>query len=322
MRPRQREGSPWTGLGAVFLKELADHLGSARMRVLEWLVLLTGVAAVYTAIQDFRSIGGQDPFLFLRLFTYAKEPLPAFVSLLGFLVPIIAIGLGFDSVNSEFGRRTLSRVLAQPIYRDALLLGKFLAGVGTLGISLLALWLLVIGLGLLLLGVPPSTEEVVRALVFLIIALAYGAVWLAVAILFSTVFRSAATAALASLGIWLLFSVLWPILVPFLVRAIAPSEIEMLFGIPSMQQIQLQASLSRLAPNTLFGEAVLAILRPTTRTLGFVFPGQLQGAVAGTPLPVDQSILLVWPQITGLVAAAILLFATSYIVFQRQEVRA
>lgn len=322
MRPRQREGSPWTGLGAVFLKELADHLGSARMRVLEWLVLLTGVAAVYTAIQDFRSIGGQDPFLFLRLFTYAKEPLPAFVSLLGFLVPIIAIGLGFDSVNSEFGRRTLSRVLAQPIYRDALLLGKFLAGVGTLGISLLALWLLVIGLGLLLLGVPPSTEEVVRALVFLIIALAYGAVWLAVAILFSTVFRSAATAALASLGIWLLFSVLWPILVPFLVRTIAPSEIEMLFGIPSMQQIQLQASLSRLAPNTLFGEAVLAILRPTTRTLGFVFPGQLQGAVAGTPLPVDQSILLVWPQITGLVAAAILLFATSYIVFQRQEVRA
>lgn len=322
MRPRQREGSPWTGLGAVFLKELADHLGSARMRVLEWLVLLTGVAAVYTAIQDFRSIGGQDPFLFLRLFTYAKEPLPAFVSLLGFLVPIIAIGLGFDSVNSEFGRRTLSRVLAQPIYRDALLLGKFLAGVGTLGISLLALWLLVIGLGLLLLGVPPSTEEVVRALVFLIIALAYGAVWLAVAILFSTVFRSAATAALASLGIWLLFSVLWPILVPFLVRTIAPSEIEMLFGIPSMQQIQLQASLSRLAPNTLFGEAVLAILRPTTRTLGFVFPGQLQGAVAGTPLPVDQSILLVWPQITGLVAGAILLFATSYIVFQRQEVRA
>ena len=36
----------------------------------------------------------------------------------------MAIGLGFDSVNSEFNRRTLSRVLSQPLYRDALLLGQ------------------------------------------------------------------------------------------------------------------------------------------------------------------------------------------------------
>ena len=39
----QRRGSVWTGCGTVFLKEFADHLGSGRMRVLEWLVLLTGI---------------------------------------------------------------------------------------------------------------------------------------------------------------------------------------------------------------------------------------------------------------------------------------
>ena len=33
----RREGSPWQGLGVVFLKELSDHLTSARMRVLELL---------------------------------------------------------------------------------------------------------------------------------------------------------------------------------------------------------------------------------------------------------------------------------------------
>src|SRR3974377_1953990 len=53
-------------------------------------------------------------------------------------------------------RRTLSRVLAQPIYRDALLFGKFVAGLLTISFSLVALWLLVIGLGLLPLGVPPT----------------------------------------------------------------------------------------------------------------------------------------------------------------------
>ena len=61
----------------------------------------------------------------------------------------MAIGLGFDAVNGEHNRRTLSRILSQPIYRDALLFGKFLAGLFTLSISLIALWLLVIGFGLL-----------------------------------------------------------------------------------------------------------------------------------------------------------------------------
>ena len=42
----------------------------------------------------------------------------------------MAIGLGFDAVNGEHNRRTLSRILSQPIYRDALLFGKFLAGLG------------------------------------------------------------------------------------------------------------------------------------------------------------------------------------------------
>ncbi len=46
-RAMRREGSPWQGLGVVTLKELSDHLTSARMRVLEWLVVLVALAAVY-----------------------------------------------------------------------------------------------------------------------------------------------------------------------------------------------------------------------------------------------------------------------------------
>lgn len=316
-----RKGSPWTGVSAVFFKEFADHLGSARMRVLEWLVLLTGLAAVYTAIQDLRNLSAQDPFLFLRLFTLSRDPLPSFVALLGFLIPLVAIGLGFDTINSEFSRRTMSRVLAQPIYRDALLFGKFLAGLATLGVSLLALWLLIVGVGLYTLGVPPSGEEILRGIAFLVAALGYAGVWLAAAMLFSVIFRSAATSALSALGLWLLFSILWPVLVPFAAQIVAPSESMMIFGIPSIEQILLQQDLARLSPNTLFGETVQAILHPTTRAFGLVTPEQVQGAVSA-PLPFSQSLLLVWPQLTGLIAAAILLLAVGYIAFQRQEVRA
>jgi ABC-2 type transport system permease protein len=44
--------------------------------------------------------------------------------------------------------------------------------------------------------------------------------------------------------------------------------------------------------------------------------------VLGAPLPVMQSFILVWPQLTGLVAEMILIFAVGYIAFQRQEIRA
>jgi ABC-2 type transport system permease protein len=80
--------------------------------------------------------------------------------------------------------------------------------------------------------------------------------------------------------------------------------------------------LARLSPATLYGETVLAILHPATRTLGPVYLSQLQGAVMGAPLPLGDSLLLAWPQIVGLIAATILLFAAGYVVFQRQEVRA
>jgi ABC-2 type transport system permease protein len=42
----------------------------------------------------------------------------------------------------------------------------------------------------------------------------------------------------------------------------------------------------------------------------------------GTPLPLNQSLALIWPHLTGLIAATILLFALAYVLFQRQEIRA
>ncbi len=318
-RDRVREGSPWTGLWAVVGKEMADHLTSARMRILEVLIVLTAAGTVYAAIQNLRDTVGQDPFLYLKLFTTARDPLPAFVGFLAFLVPLTAIALAFDAVNGEFNRRTLSRVLAQPIYRDALLFGKFLAGLFTMTLVLAAIWLLIMGLGIVRLGVPPGGEEVARGLWFLLATIFYGGIWLALALVFSIVFRQPATAALASIATWLFFTVFWGMVAGLLAQALHPVH----FGLPQevLAQTQLEMTLTRLSPNTLFTEATLALLHPTVRAFGLVLPFQLQGAVLGTPLPLRQSLLLIWPQLTGLIAATILLFALGYVLFQRQEIR-
>jgi len=319
----RREGSAFQGLGTVILKELSDHLSSARMRVLEWLVVLIAFASLYGTIDRIRDTTAEDPFLLLKLFTVERPPLPSFVGILGFLIPLVAIGLGFDAVNGEHNRRTLSRILAQPIYRDALLMGKFLAGLATLAIMLLCMWLLVIGAGIWFLGIPPGTEEVLRSLVFLGVALAYCGVWLALAMLLSIVFRSAATAALVALGLWLFATLIWPMLAPAIAQIIAPPDVRyQLLGLPSPATVEWQTALARLSPNQLFGECVLAILSPTTRALGPIYLEQLQGAVTGTGLPLSQSLLIAWPQMVGLVAGSIVLFVAGYIVFQRQEVRA
>jgi len=319
----RREGSAFSGLGVVMLKELSDHLTSIRMRVLEWLVVLVALAALYGAIQQIKDTTAEDPFLFLRLFTTSRDPLPSFVSFLSFLVPLMAIGLGFDAVNSEHNRRTLSRILSQPIYRDALLFGKFLAGLVTLSISLITLWLLVIGLGLFLIGIPPGSEEIARSVVFLLVTIVYAGVWLALALLFSILFRSAATAALVTLGLWLLVTFIWLVLSGALAQIIVPPDPRYTaLGLQTPGTAQLEQILARFSPSTLYAEIVVALLDPTTRALGPIYLSQLQGAVLGAPLPFVESIFIAWPQMVGMIASAIVLFVIGYVIFQRQEVRA
>jgi ABC-2 type transport system permease protein len=138
--------------------------------------------------------------------------------------------------------------------------------------------------------------------------------------LFSIVFRAPATAALAALSLWLLFAVFWGMIVPLATEIVAPVD-------PYDPRTQVAAlntaqGLNRLSPNLLFAETTLALLNPGTRALGPVFAFQLHGALLGAPLPAVQSFLLVWPQLTGLIAAMVVLFTLGYAAFQRQEIRA
>lgn len=316
----RREGSPLRGVGTVALKEAADHMTSARMHLIMLLVLLTAIGAAYGAIGQIKDTTAEDAYLFLKLFTVAREPLPSFAAFLSFLLPLVAIALGFDAINGEYNRRTMSRLLAQPIYRDAVLFGKFLGALLVIAIAMLTLWLLMTGLGILFLGLPPSGADIVRGVFWLAATLAYAGVWLALAIAFSTVIRSPATSALAALSVWLVLTVFWGMIAPLLAGVVAP--IDPLDPITILTQFEWQQAIARFSPQTLHGEVTGLLLDPAARSVGPLFYDQLEGAVIGAPLPTLQSLLIVWPQISGLVAAMLVLFTLAYVVFQRQEVRA
>jgi ABC-2 type transport system permease protein len=315
-----REGSPFKGLGKIALKEAADHMTSARMHLIMLLVILTAIGAVYGAIDRIRETTAEDAYLFLKLFTVAREPLPSFAAFLGFLLPLVAIALGFDAINGEYHRRTMSRLLAQPIYRDAVLFGKFTGGLLVIAIALLTLWLLMTGLGILFLGLPPSGADLLRSMTWLIATLFYTGVWLALAIAFSTVIRSPATSALAALSVWLILTVFWGMIAPLIAGMVAP--LDPLDPMTALTQFEWQQTVARVSPQTLYGEITAMLLDPAARSVGLLFLDQMEGAIIGAPLPTMQSLLIVWPQFSGLVAAMVVLFTLAYVVFQRQEVRA
>jgi ABC-2 type transport system permease protein len=150
--------------------------------------------------------------------------------------------------------------------------------------------------------------------------LVYSGVWLAVALWFSTVFRSPATSALAALTLWLLFAVFWSMLTPLIANAIAP--VDPIDPNTIIHNANVTTIISRISPNTLFAEMTIALLDPSTRTFGLVFQSQLDRALMGAPLPFGQSALLIWPQLAGLLAAMVVVFTAAYVTFQRQEIRA
>ena len=303
-------------------KEIADHVHSLRFIILISIIVLTCMGALYTALTNIgAAIKPDDPdgsFLFLKLFTVSDGTLPSFVLFINFLGPLLGIALGFDAVNSEQNKGTLSRMLAQPIHRDCIINAKFVAALIITGALLFALGLLVMGCGLIAIGIPPTPEEFWRIILFIITGIFYVAFWLNISILFSLCFRQAATSALASVAVWLFFSVFYAMIVNVVAKALSPSGMVSVYHQISYQKFIL--GLMRLAPSELFNEATTTLLMPSIRSLGPLTMEQLQGAIP-SPLPLGESIMIVWSQLTGLIAATVVCFAISYIVFMRREVR-
>ena len=175
-------------------KEISDHVKSWRFLILIGIIALTCMGSLYTALTNIgAAIKPDDPdssFLFLKLFTASDGTLPSFVLFINFLGPLLGIALGFDAVNSEQNKGTLSRMLSQPIHRDCIINAKFVAALIVIGIMLFVLGFLVMGFGLIAIGIPPTAEEFWRIVFFLITSIFYVAFWLNLAILFSLGFRS------------------------------------------------------------------------------------------------------------------------------------
>ena len=129
------------GLAAVFKKELCDHFSSYRFVILFALIGMVSFITSYMAGISLReNLEGiaKPKFVFLMLFS-TTGALFSLVQFVAFFGPLIGLVLGFDTINRERATGTLIKVISQPIYRDAVINGKFLAGLTTIVILLVAI---------------------------------------------------------------------------------------------------------------------------------------------------------------------------------------
>ena len=307
---------------AIFLKELSDHLSSRRFIILFMLVFLSAMFAIYIAIQTIRSVvGPTTETIFIKIFTTSGDNLPSFLFFLYWFIPIVGIALGFDAINNERSSGNLSRLMSQPIHRDSVINGKFLAGLAVLAIMVCGVVLIVGGLGLRIVGVPPNGEEFMRLLSFVFVSLVYGAFWMALAVLFSVFFKRTATSMLASLAVWIFFFFFLAVIAGGVADAIVPIDANSSVSALA-NNATLETSLARISPCTLYGEATMALLTPEVGTTNatMMVLGAYSGRM-GNPLPLESSLLLVWPQIVTIIALCAICFGVSYIRFMREEIR-
>jgi ABC-2 type transport system permease protein len=304
---------------AIFWKELGDHFGRRRFGLLLGLVVL---GAVWGSVIDLGEVAtGGTGFFFLDVFTTTSGVPISLVAFISFFGPVIGIALGFDSINSERTQGTLARVLAQPVYRDAVFNGKFLAALVTLTVVLLSLGMSTVGVTMYRLGIPPQGEEIIRLVGFGAVAIAYLAFWLSLAMTASIFFRSAVASALVSIGVWIAASFFIVLAATTIAERLVP---EINTDQDAIDRFNTELWISRASPGELFSEASGILMDPIRgRLLSPLAFNQdrLEGLLA-SPVAAGQSLQLVWPHIVVLVGMVSVLLAISYVRFMREEIRA
>ncbi len=178
-------------------KELRDRLRS------RWVLVVALVFTLFSSVIVYAG-SAQQGFLGFR---GVEVTIASLVSLVIYLVPLIALILGYDSVVGERERGSLDLLLSMPISRLELLLGKFgglalalaiatLAGLGVVGVALA--W-----------SAPTALLDYAG---FVLSSLLLGMSFLSMAMLVSVLASDRTQASGAAIGLWFAWVLIYDLL--------------------------------------------------------------------------------------------------------------
>lgn len=115
-------------IGVIAGKEFQDRLRN------RWVLAVAGVFTVFALVIAYFGAAQQGAVGLRSL----DVTIASLVSLVIYLVPLIALILGYDAIVAERERGSLDLLLSMPITRFELLLGKFAGLAGALGVATVA----------------------------------------------------------------------------------------------------------------------------------------------------------------------------------------
>jgi len=266
------------------------------------------MAAIYIqVIQTMPSIPGVPmPTGFLGMMGYILS------STLSSFAPVMGVALGCDTVSGEREKGTLKIVLAQPVYRDTVINGKFLAAASAVSLAVLITSLASVGTSVIMVGVTPTAEEVLRLALLLLFSILFTMTYYGISTFLSTILKKTSQSVILSVTMWAVFSFVIPIIASLIAITIAPPVFtpDQPTDPESIRRFTaIVETISSITPNYHFNKIGQYLLSPYSPT------------AAQEEVSIMSSLMYAGPNILVLVIVTALVFVFSYITFTRQEVR-
>lgn len=193
------------------------------------------------------------------------------VSLVIYLVPLIALILGYDAIVGERERGSMELLLSMPITRFEILLGKYVGLAGALAVSTLVGF----GAGLLPMATQLGANDLYHYLGFVVSATLMGMAFLSLSMLVSVLSADRMRASGVAIALWFFFVLIFDlVLTGALVVSngslssmvfgtllmLNPADVFRLLNIFSSEQVQSMYGLATVMPERLTNPAILTAI--------------------------------------------------------------
>ncbi len=168
----------------------------------KWILAISAIFLILTlVISYFGSLGNKG-------WQDLEGTIGGMMALVQFLVPILGLMLGYASISGERERGSLMLLLSYPVTRLEVLVGKFF------GLGMVISLANVIGFGIasVVIGINVRGVQWGDFAIFILASILLGLVFIAISLLFSSVFKKRSTSLGGAILIWFFFAMIWSII--------------------------------------------------------------------------------------------------------------
>lgn len=290
--------------GVIAQKEFADHLYSPSFRILLGVFTLIIISMSVISAKNGCELFNQG-FGFIDV----AQAITLFLPVLGF-------ALGFDLVIKEKRSKSLNTLLTHPVFRDNIISGKIIGGLGALILVVFISMIASIGTILILTGIDVDLSELSRILIFSLLTFLYLSGFFALSLLISIISKSSESSFISGLVVWINLILIFGAIVTAASCVISG---ELIFDLNHNERaLAMSYDLQKLSPASYYAEAVTGV-RVSYGSFGISSDKTTMG-IFDFRVGLGTWLSDYWTNLVVLIAIPILMFILSYMVFLRRDI--